>query len=111
MSDILIRNVPDSLKLRLADAAERAGRSVSAETIEILSASLGAVKLEGPVPAGQRTPDDESANGEDLAKERLSLGDRIRAILGEERFTQEELQAIADIRRDPVRREPPSFDK
>jgi plasmid stability protein len=35
VSDILIRNVPDSLKLRLTDAAQRAGRSVSDEAIEI----------------------------------------------------------------------------
>jgi plasmid stability protein len=108
MSDILIRNVPDSLKLRLAAAAERAGRSVSDEAIEILTTSLGAAATERTVSAGERTSGNERSTEAAAANWRHSLGDSIRAILGEERFTEEELQAIADFRRDPIRREPPS---
>lgn len=114
MSDILIRNVPDSLKLQLTDAAERAGRSVSAEAIEILTASLGAEpEAARPTSAGGLTRailGKERLAEEEPAKNGPPLGDSIRAILGEERFTEEELQAIANIRRDSIRREPPNFE-
>ena len=93
MSDILIRNVPDSLKLQLTDAAERAGRSVSAEAIEILTTSLGAEPEAAP----------------ELQEKPVSAGERMRAILGTERFTEEELAEIAAIRHAPDR-EPPRFD-
>ena len=87
MSDILIRNVPDGLKLQLTDSARRAGRSVSDEAIAILRASL-------PIEAAKP----------------VSLAESIRAILGDDRLTDEELRTIADVRHGPSR-EPPRFDR
>lgn len=42
MASLYVRNVPDEVYERLRERARRAGRSINAETIEILRGTLGA---------------------------------------------------------------------
>ncbi len=86
MGDLLLRGIDDALKRQLQESAIRNGRSLSDEAIEQLRRSLGR-KAEDHKPAGAR----------------------LRLILGEESFSDDELGAIADFRRQPDR-DPPRFD-
>jgi plasmid stability protein len=86
MGDLLIRGLDDSLKLQLQERATRNGRSLSQEAIEVMRIQI--LRDQSLVPAGQR----------------------LRALIGDERLTEDEVREIADLRREPDR-EPPRFDK
>lgn len=85
MGDLLIRNLDEGLKQQLQDRARLNGRSLSEEAIHLITLRLAADRASG------------------------SAGDRLRAVLGPERLTEEEIAAIDATRREPER-EPPRFD-
>lgn len=87
MGDLLIRNLDDALKRELQERARHSGRSLSDEAIVLLRRSLHAPGAEN-VPAGEW----------------------LRGILGEERWTDEELAAIEAARHEPDRK-PPVFEE
>ncbi|WP_160007030.1 plasmid stabilization protein [Rhizobium sp. 18055] len=86
MGDLLIRGLDDSLKLQLQERATRNGRSLSQEAIEVMRIQI--LRDQSLVPAGQR----------------------LRALIGDDRLTEDEVREISDLRREPDR-EPPRFDK
>ncbi|MDE1995250.1 MAG: plasmid stabilization protein [Rhizobiaceae bacterium] len=86
MGDLLLRGIDDALKKQLQENALRNGRSLSDEAIDLLRQSLS-----------QRHGASHSA------------GQRLRVILGAEKLTEKELQAIAEFRRESDR-EPPRFE-
>lgn len=86
MGDLLLRGVDDSLKRQLQANANRHGRSLSDEAIELLRQSLG------------RQQDGSN-----------SAGQRLRAVLGAEKLSEEEIEAINAFRNAPDR-DPPRFE-
>lgn len=85
MGDLLIRDVPDAMKRQLQESAQRNGRSLSEEAIEIIRQQI-AVKRSG-----------------------VSAGQRLRSLMSDERLSDDEVEAIAASRRE-LDREPPRFD-
>ncbi|TWB16243.1 hypothetical protein FBZ99_103619 [Rhizobium sp. ERR 1071] len=86
MGDLLLRGIEDSLKKQLQANASRHGRSLSDEAIELLRQSL-----------------ERERDGSE------SAGQRLRAVLGVEKLSEEEIEAINTFRNAPDR-EPPHFD-
>lgn len=86
MGDLLIRDVPDAMKRQLQESAQRNGRSLSEEAIEIIRRQIAAER--SGTPAGQR----------------------LRSLMGGERLSDDEVEAIAASRRERDR-EPPRFDR
>jgi plasmid stability protein len=86
MSDLLLRGIDDSLKKQLQVNANRHGRSLSDEAIALLRQSLGR-EQDGSKSAGQR----------------------LRAVLGAEKLSEEEVEAINAFRNGPDR-DPPRFE-
>jgi len=86
MSDLLLRGIDDSLKKQLQVNANRHGRSLSDEAIALLHQSLGR-EQDGSKSAGQR----------------------LRAVLGAEKLSEEEVEAINAFRNGPDR-DPPRFE-
>lgn len=85
MGDLLLRGIDDALKVELQESARRNGRSLSDEAIVQIRAALER-EQRGAQTAGQR----------------------LRAVLGEAEFADEELRAIDAFRRHPDRA-PPDF--
>ncbi|MBY3180919.1 plasmid stabilization protein [Rhizobium leguminosarum bv. viciae 248] len=85
MGDLLIRDVPDAMKRQLQESAQRNGRSLSEEAIEIMRRQI----------AAQRSG--------------ASAGQRLRSLMGDERLSEDEVEAIAASRHERDR-EPPRFD-
>ncbi|PDS71047.1 FitA-like ribbon-helix-helix domain-containing protein [Rhizobium phaseoli] len=85
MGDLLIRDVSDAMKRQLQESAQRNGRSLSEEAIEIIRRQI-AVRHSG-----------------------ASAGQRLRSLMSDERFTDEEVESIAASRHERDR-EPPRFD-
>ncbi|MGR9188109.1 FitA-like ribbon-helix-helix domain-containing protein [Rhizobium leguminosarum] len=85
MGDLLIRDVPDAMKLQLQESAQRNGRSLSEEAIEIMRRQI-AVERSG-----------------------ASAGQRLRSLMSDERLSEDEVEAIATSRHERDR-EPPRFD-
>jgi antitoxin FitA len=85
MGDMLIRGIDPELKRYLEASAKKNGRSLSEEAVAMLR---------------------RAAAVEQAVTERP--GDRLRALVGEAYFTDEELEAIAASRHEPDR-DPPSF--
>jgi plasmid stability protein len=50
MGDLLIRNIPDALKISLEEAAKRDGQSLSAKSIDLLRTSLSTEQSNGEKP-------------------------------------------------------------
>lgn len=86
MGDLLIRDVPDAMKRQLQESAQRNGRSLSEEAIEIIRRQIAAER--SGAPAGQR----------------------LRSLMGQERLSDDEVEAIAASRHERDR-EPPRFDR
>ncbi|OWV79029.1 plasmid stabilization protein [Rhizobium sp. R634] len=86
MGDLLIRDVPEAMKRQLQESAQRNGRSLSEEAIEIIRRQI-AVERSG-----------------------ASAGQRLRSLIGEERLSEDEVEAIAAARHERDR-EPPRFDR
>ncbi|ANM08893.1 MULTISPECIES: FitA-like ribbon-helix-helix domain-containing protein [unclassified Rhizobium] len=86
MGDLLIRDVPEAMKRQLQESAQRNGRSLSEEAIEILRRQIAA------------------------ERSGVSAGQRLRALMGDERLSDDEVDAIAASRHEPDR-EPPRFDR
>ena len=86
MGDLLLRGIDDSLKKQLQANANRHGRSLSDEAIALLRQSLGR-QQDGSKSAGQR----------------------LRAVLGTEKLSEEEIEAINAFRNAPDR-DPPHFE-
>ncbi|MBB4193614.1 plasmid stability protein [Rhizobium aethiopicum] len=86
MGDLLIRDVPDAMKRQLQESAQRNGRSLSEEAIEIIRRQIAAER--SGAPAGQR----------------------LRSLMGDERLSDDEVEAIAASRHERDR-EPPRFDR
>ncbi|RFB99219.1 plasmid stabilization protein [Rhizobium leguminosarum bv. trifolii] len=84
MGDLLIRDVPEAMKRQLQESAQRNGRSLSEEAIEILRRQIAA------------------------ERSGVSAGQRLRALMGDERLSDDELDAIAASRHESDR-EPPRF--
>ncbi|PCK80564.1 FitA-like ribbon-helix-helix domain-containing protein [Rhizobium sophoriradicis] len=85
MGDLLIRDVPDAMKRQLQESAQRNGRSLSEEAIEIIRRQI-AVERSG-----------------------ASAGQRLRSLMSDEKLSDEEVEAIAASRHEHDR-EPPRFD-
>ncbi|PCD69337.1 FitA-like ribbon-helix-helix domain-containing protein [Rhizobium phaseoli] len=85
MGDLLIRDVPDAMKRQLQESAQRHGRSLSEEAIEIIRRQIAA------------------------GRSGASAGQRLRSLIGDERLTDEEVESIAASRHEPDR-ERPRFD-
>ncbi|MGY5777850.1 FitA-like ribbon-helix-helix domain-containing protein [Rhizobium sp. LEGMi135b] len=86
MGDLLLRGIDYSLKKQLQANANRHGRSLSEEAIALLRQSLGR-EQDGSKSAGQR----------------------LRAVLGVEKLSEEEIEAINAFRNAPDR-DPPHFE-
>jgi plasmid stability protein len=86
MSDLLLRGIDDTLKKQLQANANRHGRSLSDEAIELLRQSLGR---------------QQGGNS--------SVGQRLRTVLGAEKLSEEEIEAINAFRSAPDR-DPPHFE-
>lgn len=86
MGDLLIRDIPEAMKRQLQESAQRNGRSLSEEAIEIMRRQIA------------------------VERSSASAGERLRALIGGERLSDDELDAIAASRREPDR-EPPRFDR
>ncbi len=86
MSDLLLRGIDESLKKQLQANASKHGRSLSDEAIALLRQSLGRLQ-DGSKSAGQR----------------------LRAVLGAEKLSEEEIEAINAFRNVPDR-DPPHFE-
>ncbi|ANL45201.1 ribbon-helix-helix domain-containing protein [Rhizobium phaseoli] len=85
MGDLLIRDVPDAMKRQLQESAQRNGRSLSEEAIEIIRRQIA------------------------VGRSGASAGQRLRSLMSDERLTDEEVESIAASRHGPDR-EPPRFD-
>ncbi|NEH99130.1 plasmid stabilization protein [Rhizobium johnstonii] len=85
MGDLLIRDVPDAMKRQLQESAQRNGRSLSEEAIEIMRRQIA------------------------VERSRASAGQRLRSLMSEERLSDDEVEAIAASRHERDR-EPPRFD-
>ncbi|MGO6711462.1 FitA-like ribbon-helix-helix domain-containing protein [Rhizobium leguminosarum] len=85
MGDLLIRDVPDAIKRQLQESAQRNGRSLSEEAIEIMRRQIA------------------------VERSRASAGQRLRSLMSEERLSEDEVEAIAASRHERDR-EPPRFD-
>jgi hypothetical protein len=85
MGDLLIRGMEPELKKRLRDSAQRNNRSLSEEAVALMQRALSFPRPESSRP-----------------------GDRLRALAGGARFTDEELAAIEASRHESDR-EPPDF--
>ncbi|ACS54384.1 MULTISPECIES: FitA-like ribbon-helix-helix domain-containing protein [Rhizobium] len=85
MGDLLIRDVPDAMKRQLQESAQRNGRSLSEEAIEIMRRQIA------------------------VERSRDSAGQRLRSLMSEERLSEDEVEAIAASRHERDR-EPPRFD-
>ncbi len=86
MGDLLLRGVDDALKMELQKSARRNGRSLSEEAIVNIQRALS---LESSQPQ--------------------TAGSRLRTIVGDQRFSSDELEAIAAFRKEPDR-PPPNFE-
>ncbi|MBB5575143.1 MULTISPECIES: FitA-like ribbon-helix-helix domain-containing protein [Rhizobium] len=86
MGDLLLRGLDDALKKQLQANASLHGRSLSEEAIALLRQSLG--------------------RQQDLNS---SVGQRLRAVLGAEKLSEEEIEVINAFRHAPDR-EPPRFE-
>lgn len=87
MGDLLIRNLDSGLKRELQERAKQSGRSLSEEAVMHLRRSL-------------RT----------FGEPDQSAGEWLRGLLGDERWSEEELAAIEASRHEPDR-QPPKFDE
>ncbi|MDF0695519.1 plasmid stabilization protein [Rhizobium sp. MC63] len=85
MGDLLIRDVPEAMKRQLQESAQRNGRSLSEEAIEIIRRQIAA------------------------GRSGASAGQRLRSLMSHERLTDEEVESIAASRHEPDR-ELPHFD-
>ncbi len=85
MGDMLIRGIGPDLKRRLEESARRNGRSLSDEAIALMQRGFS-------VQSGR------------LEK----AGDRLYGLVGDVRFSDEEMKAIEDLRRE-TDRAPPDF--
>jgi hypothetical protein len=86
MGDLLLRGVDDALKVELQKSARKNGRSLSEEAIVNIQMALS---LESSQPQ--------------------TAGSRLRAIVGDQRFSPDELEAIAAFRKESDR-PPPNFE-
>ncbi|MCV3736487.1 plasmid stabilization protein [Rhizobium sp. TRM96647] len=87
MGDLLLRNIDGALKDKLQASARKHGRSLSQEAVAQLRTALNA-----------------NVDGDGR-----SAGERLRAVIGDTFFSEEELREIEAFRKAPDR-EPPSFD-
>ncbi|AJC77701.1 plasmid stabilization protein [Rhizobium sp. 9T] len=85
MGDLLIRDVPDAMKRQLQESAQRNGRSLSEEAIEIIRRQIA------------------------VGRSGASAGQRLRSLMSDEKLSDEEVEAIAASRHEHDR-EPPRFD-
>jgi antitoxin FitA len=85
MGDMLIRGIDPELKRRLEESARRNGRSLSQEAIALIQRSIAV----------------ESATTQ-------KAGDRLRSLIGNVQFTDDEITSIASSRQEPDRA-PPDF--
>ena len=85
MGDLLLRGIDDALKVELQESARRNGRSLSDEAIVQIRSALERTKQRGQ-----------------------TAGQRLRAVLGDAKFEDDELRAIDAFRRQPDRA-PPDF--
>lgn len=85
MGDLLLRGIDDALKVELQESARRNGRSLSDEAIVQIRIALER-EQRGAQTAGQR----------------------LRAVLGDAKFEDDELRAIDAFRKQPDR-VPPDF--
>ena len=85
MGDLLLRGIDDALKIELQESARRNGRSLSDEAIVQIRAAL----------------EREQHSGQ-------TAGQRLRAVLGDAQFEDDELRAI-DAFRKQRDRAPPDF--
>lgn len=85
MGDLLLRGIDDALKIELQESARRNGRSLSDEAIAQIRSAL----------------EKEQRRGQ-------TAGQRLRSILGEATFEDEELRAIEAFRKQSDRA-PPDF--
>lgn len=86
MGDLLIRGIDEALKIDLQESARRNGRSLSDEAIERIRSALGQEQRQGQ-----------------------TAGMRLRVVLGEARFEDDELRAIEAFRKQSDRA-PPDFE-
>ncbi|MBB2687631.1 UNVERIFIED_ORG: plasmid stability protein [Rhizobium etli] len=84
MGDLLIRDVPDAMKRQLQESAQRNGRSLSEEAIEIIRRQIA------------------------VGRSGASAGQRLRSLMSDEKLSDEEVEAIAASRHEHDR-EPPRF--
>lgn len=85
MGDLLLRGIDDALKVELQESARRNGRSLSDEAIVQIRSAL----------------EREQRRGQ-------TAGQRLRAILNDAKFEDDELRTIDAFRRQPDR-SPPDF--
>jgi plasmid stability protein len=85
MGDLLLRGIDDALKVELQESARRNGRSLSDEAI---------VQIRSALEREQRGAQ--------------TAGQRLRAVLGDAQFEDDELRAIDAFRKQPDRA-PPDF--
>ncbi|MBP1858072.1 plasmid stabilization protein [Rhizobium herbae] len=85
MGDLLLRGMDDALKIELQESARRNGRSLSDEAIVQIRSAL----------------EREQHRGQ-------AAGQRLRAVLGDAKFDDDELHAIEAFRKQPDR-SPPDF--
>ena len=85
MGDLLLRGIDDALKIELQESARRNGRSLSEEAIAQIRSAL-----------------------EKEQRRAQTAGQRLRSILGDVTFEDDELRAIDAFRKQPDRA-PPDF--
>jgi plasmid stability protein len=85
MGDLLLRGIDDALKIELQESARRNGRSLSDEAIVQIRSAL----------------EREQRNGQ-------TAGQRLRSVVGDAKFEDDELRAIDAFRSQPGR-SPPDF--
>ncbi|WP_438750532.1 FitA-like ribbon-helix-helix domain-containing protein [Pararhizobium sp. O133] len=85
MGDLLLRGIDDALKVELQESTRRNGRSLSDEAIVQIRLAL-----------------------EREQHQSQTAGQRLRFVLSEERFEEEELRTIDGFRKQPDRN-PPDF--
>ncbi|WP_275788041.1 FitA-like ribbon-helix-helix domain-containing protein [Pararhizobium gei] len=85
MGDLLVRGVDDALKVELQESARRNGRSLSDEAIAQIRLALARNNGQG-----------------------TTAGQRLKSLLGSERFSEAELDEIEKVRKQPDRM-PPDF--
>jgi plasmid stability protein len=88
MGDLLLRGIDDALKIELQESARRNGRSLSDEAIVQIRSALEALER-------------EQRRGQ-------TAGQRLRAVLGDAKFEDDELRSIDAFRKQPDR-SPPDF--